>query len=341
MLPRNLDLNLLPIVFALYDELSVSRAARVLGMSQPAVSMALKRMREMFDDPLFIRVPNGITPTPRAHAIVRLARPLVARLHESLLKGQSFDPSTSTRPFTLALSDVGEMAFLPLVLEPLRRQAPYCAIRSVAVAPPQLAHELEKGDVDVAVGYFPALATKNFRQRRLSVHSFACLIRADHPMRAERLSAADFLAAEHMVVREEGRSQEVVERFFARRGVKRKVAVYASHFLGIPFVVANSDLIATVPYAVAKEFAAMSPRLAVALPPFELPGFELKLHWHRRFDNEARNRWLREQLLALFREDRRETMPKLSDDARLGSCVRTGTSQQAAESAVLSRRRGS
>lgn len=309
MSSKDLDLNLLPIAFALYDELSVSRAARLLGMSQPAVSMALRRLRETFDDPLFVRVPAGIAPTPRAHAIVQAARPLVARLQKDLLKGQPFDPATSTRAFTLALSDVGEMAFLPLLLGPLRSQAPHCAIRSIS---PHglLAHELERGEVDVAVGYFPSLASKNFRQRRLSTHRFSCLLRADHPARAERLSAADFLAAEHIVIREDGRSQEVVERFFGQRRVRGKVAVYASHFLGVPFVVARSDLIATVPYAVARDFAAMSPQLAVALPPFEMPGFEVRLHWHRLFDNEPRNRWLRDQLLQLFRADRRTTIPR-------------------------------
>jgi DNA-binding transcriptional LysR family regulator len=303
------DLNLLPIAFALYDELSVSRAARLLGMSQPAVSMALRRMRETFDDPLFIRVASGVAPTPRAHAIIQAARPLVARLQEDLLTGQTFDPATSTRPFTVALSDVGEMAFLPILLGPLRSQAPHCAVRASSAAPAQLSHELEKGEIDVAVGYFRALTSKNFRHRRLSTHRFACLLRADNPIRAERLSAPDFLAAEHIVVREDGRSQEVVERFFERRRVRRTVAVYASHFLGVPFVVASSNLIATVPYAVAQDFARMSRQLAVALPPFEMPGFELKLHWHRRFDNEPRNRWLREQVTKLLRDDRRATAP--------------------------------
>ena len=306
---KNLDLNLLPIAFALYDELSVSRAARLLGMSQPAVSMALRRMRQAFDDPLFIRVPTGIAPTPRAHAIIQAARPLVARLQQDLLKGQAFDPLTSTRPFTLALSDVGEMAFLPPVFGRLRSGAPHCAVRSVSVPPSQLAHDLEKGEIDVAVGYFPALASRNFRHRRLSTHGFACLLRASHPNRAARLSAADFLGAEHLVVREDGRSQEVVERFFVRRRVKRKVAIYVTHFLGVPFLVGQSDLLATVPYAVARDFAAMSSELAVTLPPFDIPGFELRLHWHRRFDNEPRNRWLRDQLGELFREDRRLTMP--------------------------------
>jgi DNA-binding transcriptional LysR family regulator len=303
------DLNLLPIAFVLYDELSVSRAARLLGMSQPAVSMALRRMREAFDDPLFIRVPSGVTPTPRAHAIIRLARPLIERLETDLLKADSFEPATATRAFTLALSDVGEMSFLPRLLEPMRREAPHCAIRTVSVTPGQLAHELEKGEVDVAVGYFPALALKNFRQRRVSTHRFACLLRADHPFRADRLSPAHYLEAEHMVVREHGRSQEVLERFFKRRRIRRKVAVFSSHFLSVPFVVARSELIATVPYAVATQFASMAPELAVALPPFDITGFDLKLHWHRRFDNEPRNRWLRDQVLTMFRRDPSVTIP--------------------------------
>ena len=287
----------------------MSRAARLLGMSQPAVSMALRRMRETFDDPLFIRVPTGIAPTPRAHDIVRLARPLVQRLHQDLLKGATFDPVVSTRTITLALSDVGEMAFLPRVLEQFRAVAPHCAIRSVAVPTAQLAHDLEKGEVDVAVGYFPSLALKNFRHRRVRIHRFACLMRADHPLRSERMSAADFLAAEHIVVQAQGRSQEVLERFLERRRIRRKVALFTPHFLGVPFIVARTNLIATMPYAVAKQFASMSPQLAVVIPPYEIPGFELRLHWHRRFDNEPRNRWLREQLSTVFSEDPAITLP--------------------------------
>jgi DNA-binding transcriptional LysR family regulator len=309
MTMKSPDLNLLPIAFALYDELSVSRAARLLGMSQPAVSMALRRMREAFDDPLFIRIPSGITPTPRAHAIVQLARPLVQRLQQDLLKGEKFDAMTSTRTFTLALSDVGEMAFLPRVMESLRRQAPHCAIRSVAVPTGQLAHELEKGEIDLAIGYFPALALKNFRQRRVSTQRFACLMRADHPLRSERLSVADFLAAEHIVIRAEGRSQEVAERFLERRKIRRNVALFTPHFLSVPFLVAQSNLIATVPRAVAVYFASMMPQLAVALPPFDITGFDLKLHWHRRFDNEPRSRWLRDQLATVFGNDPPATVP--------------------------------
>src|SRR5687768_1223179 len=117
------DLNLLPIAVALYDELSVSQAARRLGMSQPAVSKALRRLRDAFDDPLFVRGPSGIVPTPRAHEIVRSARPNLRHLQDELFKGEGFDPATNTRPIVLGLSDIAEMAFLPSILAHFRVHA--------------------------------------------------------------------------------------------------------------------------------------------------------------------------------------------------------------------------
>ena len=140
------DLNLLPIAFALYDELNVSRAARVLGMSQPAVSMALRRLRETFNDPLFVRVPTGIAPTPRAHALVRAARPLVDELQQSLRREtRSIPPARPPRSRLRSRTSASWRSLLRL-LTAFRAQAPHCVIRSVAVPPAQLAHELERGE---------------------------------------------------------------------------------------------------------------------------------------------------------------------------------------------------
>ena len=283
MAPKTPDLNLLPIVVALYDELSVSRAARQLGMSQPAVSKALRRLRESFDDALFVRGPSGIVPTPRVHAIVRAARPHLQHLQEDLLKGERFDPAISHRPIVLGLSDIAEMAFLPSILDHLRVHAP------------------EKGDVDVAAGYFPALAQRNFRQRRLSKHGFACLMRAGHPLWKKRLTVAAYLAADHIAIRREGRSQELLERFIERRRMRRKIAMYTSNVLSVPFIVMDTHLVATLPYAVVTRFASLTSQVAAALLPFDLT-YDLKLHWHRRFDNEPRSLWLREQLAAVFKD---------------------------------------
>jgi DNA-binding transcriptional LysR family regulator len=295
------DLNLLPIAIALYDQLSVSRAARQLGMSQPAVSKALRRLREAFDDPLFVRGPSGIVPTPRAHGIVRAARPHLQLLQQDLLNGERFDPAVSTRPITLAMSDIAEMAFFGSVLEHLRRHAPKCPVSTVSVRDEQLAEGLEKGDIDVAAGYFPSLAMRNFRQRRLSKHGFACLMRAGHPLWRSRLTVATYLAAEHVVVRRQGRSQDLLERYIERRKMRRKIAVYTSHVLSVPFIVMESQLVATLPYAVVTRFASLTSRVAAALPPFDIP-YDLKLHWHRRFDKEPRSVWLRDQLAAVFKD---------------------------------------
>jgi DNA-binding transcriptional LysR family regulator len=270
-------------------------------MSQPAVSKALRRLREAFDDPLFVRGPSGIVPTPRAHEIVRSARPHLRHLQGDLLKAEGFDPATNTRPIVLGLSDIAEMAFLPSILEHFRVHAPKCAVVAATQPSAKLADALEKGDIDLAAGYFPVLAHRNFRQRRLSRHGFACLMRRDHPLWKKRLTMAAYLDAEHIAVRREGRSQELLEQFIERRKLRRRVAFYTSNVLSVPFIVMDTQLVATLPYAVVTRFSSITTQLAAALPPFDLT-YELKLHWHRRFDNEPRSIWLRDQLAAVFKD---------------------------------------
>lgn len=299
---QKLNLDLLPIAFALYDERSVSRAAKSLGMSQPAVSMALRKLRMNFKDPLFIRAPNGIAPTPRAHALVKMSRPLLERLQEDLLSEKDFEPTQGTRVFSVALSDVGEIVFLPRLLERLRAEAPHCPVRSVSMPPQSLARALERGEVDLAIGYFPDLVQQNFFQQRLFTHHFACLLRAGHPRYARQLSRETFLEVEHAVVHAEGRSQELFEKYLERRKVRRKVALQTPHFLSIPNIVCRSDLVATVPHALALYFARLSSQFAVARPPFNMAGFDVKQHWHRRFHHDSRSKWLRRQVAELFND---------------------------------------
>src|SRR5262245_53494918 len=206
---EKLNLNLLPIAFALYDKRSVSAAAKALGMSQPAVSMALGKLRAHFNDPLFVRASRGVEPTPRAHELVKTSRPLVARLQDDLLSAQTFDAALSTRPFNFALFDIGEMVFLPRLIERLHIEAPRCSIRSLSMPPQHVARGLEKGEIDLAIGYFPDLVQNNFFQQRLYTDHFACLMRAGHPLYAKRLSSKAFLEVEHAVVHAAGRSHEV------------------------------------------------------------------------------------------------------------------------------------
>ena len=210
-----------------------------------------------------------------------------------------FDPATTERKFTVALSDIGEMTFLPRLLDRLRRDAPGASICSVTMPPRELALALEQGDVDLAVGYFPDLKNRNFFQQRLFSHSFVCLLSAVHHQRRRTLSMKQFLEMGHAVIRAEGRSQELFEQFLIRRRIRRRVVLETPHFMSIPFLISAGDLVATVPRAVGESFAQFA-AIKLMEPPMEIPRFDLKQYWHRKFAKDGANAWLRSVIVELF-----------------------------------------
>lgn len=301
---HRLDLNLLPIAIALYEERGVSRTATRLGMSQPAVSAALARLRKAFDDPLFVRTARGMEPTPRAQALIAPARDVLSRVERDVLSGLAFDPATANTTLTFALSDVGEMVFLPRILERLQNLAPLSSVRSVALPPSELREGLDSGEIDLAVGYFPDLETTNFFQQRLFTHHFCCLLRADHPISSKRLSVRQFLGLGHVVVHAAGRSQEIFERFLVRHRVHPKVVLVTPHFMSLPMIIGKSELVATVPHAIGMYFSGSQANIKTVLPPFpDAPHIVLKQHWHRKAHHDPRNQWLRRVVSDLFNQE--------------------------------------
>lgn len=295
------DLNLLAVAIALYDCGSVTRAAEWLSMSQSSVSMALSRLRTAVGDPLFVRGPTGMTPTPRAIRLVASARPLLTQVQAGL-REEDFEPEATRTTFTFAMSDIGEMVFLPPLLARVQRLAPNASLRTVALKPRELEHALEQGEVDLAIGYFPDLHGKSFMQQRLFSHHFCCLVSADHPVLARSLTRETFLELEHAVVYPEGRSQEIFERFLARHRISRKVVLVTPHFMSLPMIIARSRLVATVPHAIGVFFTRWSVGIRVVPPPFKVPPIVLKQHWHQRFRDDRRHRWLRAQVADLFND---------------------------------------
>jgi DNA-binding transcriptional LysR family regulator len=293
------DLNLLPVALAIYEESSVSGAARKLGMSQPAVSVALNKLRKALGDPLFVRTVHGMAPTPRALTLIDPTRDILQRLRNDVLASEHFDHSTTDRRFTIALSDIGEMTFLPRLLDRLRREAPGASISSATLPPAELALALEQGSVDLAVGYFPDLKHRNLFQQRLFSHSFICLLSANHPYRQKKLSMKQFLEMGHAVVKAEGRSQELFEQFLVRQQITRRVVLSTPHFMSIPFVIAASDLVATVPRAVGESFTRLAD-IRLVEPPVTIPSFDLKQHWHRKYAKDGANAWLRGLIAQIF-----------------------------------------
>ena len=301
---HRLDLNLLPIAVALYEERSVSRTAMRLGMSQPAVSAALARLRKAFDDPLFVRTARGMEPTPRAQALIAPARDVLSRVECDVLSGLAFDPVTANVTFTVALSDVGEMVFLPRILERLRSLAPLASVRSVTPPLSALREGLETGEIDLAVGYFPDLEKSNFFHQRLFTHHFCCLLRADHPIASKRLSLKQYLGLKHVVVHAAGRSQEVFERFLVRNKIYPDVMLVTPHFMSLPALIGKSDFVATVPHAIGMYFSGAWANIRTALPPFpDAPRIVLKQHWHRKTHHDPRNQWLRKLVSELFNQE--------------------------------------
>jgi DNA-binding transcriptional LysR family regulator len=173
-------------------------------------------------------------------------------------------------------------------------------VRSVSVPAANVAEGLENGSIDLAVGYFPDLKKNNFFQQALFTDTFASLVRLDHPVAARKLSIKQYLELEHAVVHAESRTEEVMERYLARKKIHRKVVLSTPHFASVPIIVAQSDLIVTIPEPLARYFARASANLRTIGLPFEPPRIQLKQFWHRKYHHDQRNAWLRSRVCAQF-----------------------------------------
>jgi DNA-binding transcriptional LysR family regulator len=300
---RSFDLNLLRVLVKIYEHESVSAAAAQLGMSQSAVSGALAKLRQNYSDPLFHRVGHGMQPTARMQALIDPLRESLSRVEGTLTREQEFNPTTTSLTFTFAMSDLGEMVFMPKILRHIRKLAPGVSVRSVAVSAAQIERGLKTGEIDLAVGYFPDLRDKSFTEKHLFFHHFVCLLRANHPITATTLSLAQFLSVEHAVVSGAGRTYEIFERYLRSKRILRRVALETPHFMTIPFVISQSDLIVTVPHAVGVFVKNVHMNIRVAQPPIRTPRIDLKMHWHRNFQYDPKNLWLREIVASLFTDE--------------------------------------
>lgn len=295
-----LDLNLLRLLVTLLDTGSVSQTAVKLHVSQPTVSSALAKLRAYFGDPLFVRATGGMAPTPRGAEVGNAARDILAQIDDKLRPESVFEPGRRHRPFTLALSDVGEMVFLPRLIKVLSAASPDTLIRSVSLRPNELAQGMDSGEIDLAIGHFPDLKASHYFQQRLFTHHFVCLVRAGHAVQGHRLTIGEFLALQHVVVHSEGRSQEILEAHLEAHGLTRRIAVVTPHFLSLPRLIAKSDLIVTVPHAVGIAYGRPEFGLKAMQLPFSSPRIELRQHWHRKVHKDSRNMWLRKLVHGQF-----------------------------------------
>ena len=294
---QDVDLNLLRAFDAVLQEKSVTGAATRLGLTQPAVSNALSRLRGLFGDPLFVRTSAGMDPTPFARELGEPVRQALALLESALAHGPGFDPASSTRAFRFYMSDLGQIEFLPPLIERVQRVAPGVRLEAVALDVEDIADALAAGALDLAVGFLPALGPP-VRRRQLFRDPYVCLMRSDHPHIGKTLTRKSFVEASHALVSYRG-GHRVIEEALERAGLARRIALRVPHFTVVPMVLERTDLILILPARVAAVFERRGRFKALPLP-VPIPPADVGVHWHERFDADPGNRWLREQLLELF-----------------------------------------
>jgi DNA-binding transcriptional LysR family regulator len=290
---RKIDLNLLVALDALLDERSVTRAAEQLGYTQSTVSGLLSRLRDLFGDPLFIRVQRGLLPTPRALA---LATPLKQLIEDSrrLVLREQFDPATAETTFTISSNDYMQLALLKPFVRALRSDARQLRL---AIVPPMveaLNEALARGQIDLALT-IPEFAMPDLRSRLLYHEKYVVVVRQQHPLARKRtLTTKRFCEYDHIIVSPTGGSfHGPTDRALAQLGLTRNVRYSVPSFLAVPELLQTDDLVALVPQRLLRETTA---QLAVLKPPIEVPGFDVIAVWHPRVDKDASHQWLRTRL---------------------------------------------
>ena len=295
---RQIDLNLLVILHQLLQDRSVSSSADKLGLTQPAVSNALKRLRTVFNDDLFVRTARGMEPTPQA---LRLAEPIaqaLGTLKAALGEQGAFDPATSTRTFTLSMTDIGEIYFMPPLLKALSELAPHIQISTLRNTASNLKEEMAAGSVDLALGLLPSLTT-GFFQRRLFKQRYVCMFRKDHPLAANPISLKSFTSLEHLGILAQNTGHGEVDALMAKKGIQRQIRLVVPHFIAVGHILQSTDLIATVP----ERFALHCTQpfgLALSPLPVKLPDIAIHLFWHAKYNRDPANIWLRQLMVSLF-----------------------------------------
>jgi DNA-binding transcriptional LysR family regulator len=294
---EHLDLNLLRLFDAVYRLRNVSRAAEALGLSQPAASQGLTRLRLQLKDALFMRTAGGVRPTPRAQRLAAAVQSALGTLELALGELESFDPAASRMALRLHLSDIGEASFLPTLMAALGREAPGITVHSAWLPHEDIAAALDGGQLDFAIGFLPGVLQT--RQLPLLRDRYVLLVNERHPL-AAAVSPVDLdalQALEFVAVRSHGETLRMLQQL----GLQERVRLSCSNFLALPAIVRSTALAVVLPRAVAQDFAAHG-GCAVVEPALPQPDFTVSLHWSRRFEADAALSWVRALVVRLFGE---------------------------------------
>ena len=290
-----IDLNLLVVLEAIVAEGGVSRAAERLNLTQPAVSHALARLRELFGDPLFVREGRNLAPTALTKGLVEPLRQSLQALGALIEKGEGFDPARARTVFTVSMRDPMEVLILPKLMKRLARDAPGIDLRTVQMRRRSVENGLADGTLDAAFDVALPLSERIHRQR-ISADRFVVAARKGHPRVRPGFTLATYLAEKHVMVTSRRRGPGAEDIELGQHGQRRHVSLRCRNYLAAIQVVAGSDLVLTMTARYASLLGAASGVRVLAMP-LRMPTLDLFLYWHDRVHNDPANRWLRLQLV--------------------------------------------
>lgn len=304
---EQLDMNLLRLFEAVYRLGSVSRAADAVGLSQPAASQGLTRLRLALGDALFVRAGGSMRPTLRAERLAGAIQPAMAAIQGVLREGDAFDPSQSTMTLRLHMSDIGEARLLPELIAALHREAPGIRLQTAPLPHPQIADALETGAIHFALGFLPSV--NGTRRIELLSDRYTVLVRAGHPLlskQKKQASVQDLHRLQFVAVRSHAETLRILQEL----GLDRRLVLTCEHFLALPAIIERTDLAVVMPRAIAQGFVNTE---RYALLSNELPrsSFTVSLHWSHRFEVDPAHQWMRRLFVELFNE-RTISRPKAS-----------------------------
>ncbi|HRL94691.1 MAG: LysR substrate-binding domain-containing protein [Pseudomonas sp.] len=291
------DLNLFIVFDAIYTEANLTRAGQIVGITQPAVSNALSRLRETFNDPLFVRTAQGMVPTPMAQNIIGPVRNALQLLRVSVQESRIFNPLQANKTFRISMTDLIEAVILPPLFQRLRRQAPAVQIESFLAKRRETTKELAAGRIDFAVDA-PLNTDPQVRHVKLLEDRYVCAMRKGHPLAKDKISLDDYLSLTHIHISSRRSGLGLVDLALGKMGIQRKIALRSQHYLMASQVMQQTDMAMTVP----ESFAHRHGLHAVDLPVNDVPAQETHLYWHESTDQDPANRWMREQLIELCQQ---------------------------------------
>ena len=286
-----LDLNLVRLFVAIYEARSVSLAAQALNLTQPTVSYGLAKLRDLLQDQLFSRTRQGLNPTSRADLIYAEFVVSLRTIQRAVDTARAFDPATTKRRFVLSMSDIGEMVFLPPILQALQKHAPMAELEVQQVPVDDLPRRLSTGEIAGAVGNLGPLIN-NLPSSALFSERYVCLAKRSHEIFAAPLTSERFAAARHVHVSSNATAHEVIEETLKTSGIHRRIVLEIGHFAILSHVLGLSDLVALVPSRVAQLFEHYEDLRSCELP-IALQPFEVRLYWHENDRSNAANDWMR------------------------------------------------